>query len=132
MTAEALVQMLPNLSIDERGAEYAMKSDYDALGSWGGASELAGVPALDFEGITGRWSATVDKTTMLMQDMAYTVLIPLGEPSAPESVRSRAGMIEVRMSVVFSDFDDPSITVEPPAGPLPGESSALVLPAPTR
>jgi hypothetical protein len=135
-----LAQVLPTLTARDTGPTYELASDFDVYaavtlaatrGHQGFLSRWIDFPAADVSTITGSWSAVVTKPALYFSEIKYRVVIPLLEPidaSAAWGAAYSAGTIELRSTYWWADFDDPSITIEPPldtvrSSPLAGLSA---------
>jgi len=111
---------LVNPAVSDEGVQYVVSADLDigraAAGDPSALSLIAGPfigppGTLDLEGATARLTFTIERSTLYLLAMEMTMAVP--PPSGPGGFRP-PGEMSMRMTVSLSDFNDPSIRIEPP------------------
>ena len=104
---------LLNTTVVDAGSSFQLSSDIDmpralAQGSSDGSlfgSDMIDASYMDLDGASGQITMSVSKTTQLVDSIELTMTLPVLEP---------AGNIGIRLNMRFTDFNSPSIVVNPP------------------
>jgi hypothetical protein len=118
---QEISRYVPNAVLTDAGSEWEIRGDLDlmaavnegmAMSSMMGmgmpSSSMGSLSPSDMamiEAMTARFSTRVNKSNLLTQQMQMTMNIP--EPSG-------SGAATVTIELVFSDYNSPSIVIEPP------------------
>jgi hypothetical protein len=114
MSPAQTAAFLVNASVVDAGSVYQVSSDIDmtralAQGSAEGSlfgNDMIDASYMNLDGASGQLSMSVNKASQLIESIELVMSLPVVEPP---------GHIGIRLVMSFTDFNNPSIVVNPPA-----------------
>ena len=127
ITSDELAPLFLDLAATDEGGSIRLSGRYDIVGSL--ASDATrddlgfdDLPPAQLAELTGSLSLVVDRATLRIQQLEVIQILGVLEPLGPAvqiGPRRPTSSVEARLVIDYADFDDPTITIDPPFTPRP-------------